>query len=71
MKTDAEIRMAAMQVLIRDLGLVETERFLAAVSRDKFDYTEWRKTGLPHMSIDEISSAANQFSAQLSEADIN
>lgn len=31
-------------------GLVEAERFLAAVSRDKFDYAEWRRTGLPAMT---------------------
>ena len=41
MKTEAEIRLAGMQALIGALGLVETERFLAAVSRDKFNYTEW------------------------------
>ena len=45
MKTEAEIRMKGMQALISALGLVEAERFLVAVSRDKFDYTEWRRTG--------------------------
>ncbi|NEX20375.1 hypothetical protein G3480_08650 [Thiorhodococcus mannitoliphagus] len=65
MKTEAEIRMAGMQALIGALGLVEAERFLAAVSRDKFDYTEWRRTGLPDLSIDEIAAAANQLSDQL------
>ena len=35
-----------MQALISALGLVEAERFLVAVSRDRFDYTEWRRTGL-------------------------
>jgi len=41
MKTEAEIRLAGMRALIGALGLVEAERFLAAVSRDKFNYTEW------------------------------
>ena len=49
-----------MQALISALGLVEAERFLVAVSRDKFDYTEWRRTGLPEMTIEEISTAANK-----------
>ncbi len=62
MKTEAEIRMRGMQALISALGLIEAERFLAAVSRDKFDYTEWRRSGLPDMSIDEISAAANKVS---------
>ncbi|WP_006788224.1 hypothetical protein [Thiorhodospira sibirica] len=47
-----------MQALIGGLGLVEAEPFLAAVSRDKFDYTEWRRTGPPGLSIDEIALAA-------------
>lgn len=65
MKTEAEVRMMGMQALIAALGLVEAERFLAFVSRDKFDYTEWRRTGLPDMSIDDIATAANRFSNQL------
>lgn len=65
MKTEAEIRMRGMQALITALGLVEAERFLACVPRDKFDYTEWRRTGLPDMSIDDIAAAANRLSNQL------
>ncbi|MTW21264.1 hypothetical protein [Allochromatium palmeri] len=69
MRTEAEIRLAGMQALIGALGLVEAERFLAAVSRDKFDYTEWRKTGLPDMSLDEIAVAANSLADQLDRND--
>ena len=68
MKTEAEIRMKGMQALISALGLVEAERFLAAVSRDKFDYTEWRRTGLPDISIEEISTAANKLADSLNRA---
>jgi hypothetical protein len=46
MKTDAEIRQAGMQVLIQALGTIETERFFAALSRDRFDYTEWVQVDL-------------------------
>jgi len=69
MKTEAEIRMKGMQALISALGLVEAERFLVAVSRDKFDYTEWRRTGLPEMSIEEIAAAANKLTDSLNRAD--
>ena len=68
MKTEAEIRMKGMQALISALGLVEAESFLAAVSRDKFDYTEWRRTGLPDISIEEISAAANKLADSLNRA---
>ncbi len=65
MKTDAEIRQAGMQVLIQALGTIETERFFAALSRDRFDYTEWRKSGLPELDIATLSDLATQYSATL------
>jgi len=71
MKTEAEIRMTGMQALIGALGLVEAERFLAAVSRDKFDYTQWRQTGLPSMSLQDIAHQANQLSAQINKTEHN
>ena len=65
MKTEAEIRVQGMQALINVLGLVETERFLVAVSREKFNYTEWRREGLPRMTLEELAAAANKQSDQL------
>lgn len=59
MKTDAEIRMTGMQALIGSLGLVEAERFLIAVSRERLNYTEWRRCGLPTLSLEELAAAAN------------
>ncbi len=59
MKTDAEIRVAGMNALIGALGLVETERFMMAVSRERFDYTEWRRHGLPELSLGELARLAN------------
>ncbi len=71
MKTEAEIRMTGMQALIGALGLVEAERFLAAVSRDKFDYTQWRQTGLPAMTLEDMALQANQLAAQLNKNELN
>ena len=59
MKTEAEIRVAGMNALIGALGLVEAERFLMAVSRERFDYTEWRRQGLPDFPLDELARLAN------------
>ena len=33
---------------------------IAAVSKDKLDYTQWRRQGLPDLTIDEIAAAANE-----------
>lgn len=66
MKTDAEIRQEGMRALIRSLGPVEAERFIASISKDRFDYTEWRRSGLLDAAdIDTLSAAAAEFSRQL------
>ena len=65
MNTEAEIRVKGMQALIDVLGLVDAERFIAANSRDRFNYTEWRRTGLPQMDLHELATAANLISATL------
>ena len=30
-----------------------------AVSRERFDYTQWRRRGLPDLPIDELAKLAN------------
>jgi hypothetical protein len=58
MKTEAEIRMSGMQALINSLGLIEAERFMVVVSRDRLNYAEWRRGGLPALSLDALAQAA-------------
>jgi len=67
MNTEAEIRVKGMQALIGALGLVDAERFIAANSRDRFNYTEWRRQGLPDMALHDLAAAANQCSSQLTK----
>ncbi len=43
MRTDAEIRHEGVAMLIKTLGPVEAERFIALINRERLDYTEWRK----------------------------
>lgn len=64
--TEAEIRVKGMQALIGALGLVDAERFMAATSRDRFNYTEWRRLVLPVMGLQELAAAANQISTATS-----
>ena len=65
MKTDAEIRQAGMRALIQSLGEVEAERFVASISKDRFDYTVWRRMGLIDLDVDALSTKAAEFSRQL------
>jgi len=70
MTTETELRLQGMRVLIDAMGLVESERFLATINREKFDYTEWRKQGLPDLGVDEIAARANQLSLRIMSDDV-
>ena len=61
MRTDSEIRQEGMKALIQVLGTVEAERFIATLSRERFDYTEWRKTHLPEMDVETLSKTAAHY----------
>ena len=61
MKADTEIKVLGIEILNQHLGVVETERFIALIQREKFDYTEWRKNLFAGMSAKEISKRAMEF----------
>ena len=58
MRTDTELKVQAFEILNRQLGLVETERFITLIQREKFDYTAWRQNLFAGMSGEEISRQA-------------
>ena len=58
MKADTEIKMLGMEILSQHLGIVETERFIALIQREKFDYTKWRQSLFTGLSGEEISKQA-------------
>jgi hypothetical protein len=64
MSSEAEIRLKGMQALIDALGLVDAERFTAASSKDRFDYTQWRRQELPTLNLEDFALAANQHSRE-------
>jgi len=58
MITDTEIKAKGFQVLAQHLGDIETERFIALVQREPFDYTKWRQDMDEELSLEEISRKA-------------
>ncbi len=60
MKTESEIRMQGMHALISSLDLIEAERFLMMVNREKFDYTQWRSK---QWSTETVASLTAQVKA--------
>ena len=68
MMTDTEIRIKGMEVLSKHLGLVEAERFVALIQRERFDYVKWRAKELgDDLSVEEISRRAMAMRKQDSE----
>ncbi|MDR1523807.1 MAG: hypothetical protein LBS79_00930 [Tannerella sp.] len=61
MKTDTLIRNDGIDVLLNNLGLLETERFIMLIQREPFDYTKWQEHLFEGMSIEEISEKAADF----------
>ena len=51
-----------IRCLNKELGILDAERFVALISREPFDYTEWRQKNLfVDMSIDEIIDEADKY----------
>jgi len=65
MMTDTEIKLKGVKTLIKALGIVEAERFIALMSREPFDYTEWQRNLWANESIHEISHKAMEYRKSL------
>ena len=61
MRTDVVLRNEGLEILSKHLGLVEAERFLILMQKEKFDYTDWQKDLFQSMTIEEISSKAAEY----------
>jgi hypothetical protein len=61
LKVDAEIKVLGFEILTQYLGLVEAERFITLIQREKFDYTRWRQNLFAGLSGEEISRQAMEF----------
>ena len=59
--TDTLLKTTAMNVLVKNLGVVETERFIALVLKESFDYTEWRSDNLSNISVNELNRQAAEY----------
>lgn len=67
-KADVEIKVLGFEILSRHLGLVETERFIALLQRERFDYTPWRQNLFATLSGEEISRRAMELHRKKQDA---
>ena len=61
MRTDTIIRTEGMDTLIKNLGLVEAERFVMLIQKEPFDYTKWQENLFNDMTIDEVYNNAAEL----------
>ena len=59
-ESDQALGSRCMDVLMRNVGLLETERFIAYLSRESADYTEWRQNQFDDLTIEELGRATRE-----------
>ena len=52
--TESQLRIDGMKALTDRFGMVEAERFVAILLREKFDYTQWRRSLWGNFSLDKL-----------------
>jgi hypothetical protein len=58
MKADTLLRHEGMSALIKNLGLIEAERFIMLIQKETFDYTKWQENLFEDMTMEEIYNNA-------------
>ena len=61
--SENELRRQAVQALSESLGPVDALRFLALVSREPFDYQEWRREYFSQFNVDELLEEVGKLHA--------
>ena len=57
-----EIMNKGIACLIQQMGVVETEKFISIINREKFDYTKWQHQLFEDMTLEGLNEAAADFS---------
>ena len=61
MRTETVLKMEAIDLLLKTFGALETERFIASIKNNNFDYTEWHKNLWNDKTIEEVHELAVEF----------
>lgn len=61
MESTSEIMSKGMKCLMEQMGIIEAERFISVIIREKFDYTKWQRDYFDAKTPTEIREEASQF----------
>ena len=59
--SNMEILNEGVELLRNNFGDVKTELFISIISRERFDYTKWRRRFFGDKSVQEINADAIQY----------
>ena len=57
----AEIMDIGINYLVEKMGIVDAERFISVLSRERSDYTKWRQKYFSEISSDDFHKAAVEY----------
>jgi hypothetical protein len=63
MITDSVLKRDGMRVLAENLGIVEAERFITLILREKFNYTEWQRNLYGDTPIEKLYENIKKYEA--------
>ncbi len=52
---------AGLSYLVEKLGVLDAERFIVEIKRDRFDYTKWQRDLFNDMSLEELTEMAVEY----------
>ena len=58
MTNNVELLNRGINSLLSSLGPVDTEQFIAFISRERFDYTKWQRNLFGDMTLEELNQKA-------------
>ena len=56
-----ELMTRGMDCLVKNMGIVEAEYFIAAIQRERFDYTKWQREYFDAMPSGEFQRQALEY----------
>ncbi|GHT12449.1 hypothetical protein FACS1894170_07280 [Planctomycetales bacterium] len=58
---DTVLKCEGMRILAEHLGVVESERFIALINREPFDYTKWRQKLFDGVSLETLFKQVQEY----------